>query len=90
MEDLVLGAKPLMNWNNPEAPLLGGFGFGGDTLNELEQPGGTTRRHPCLEDLGLSLTIDSCSSRERFGGPSLNLVFIVVTCQSILVLVQSI
>ena len=32
MEDLVLGAKPLMNWNNPEAPLLGGFGFGGGTL----------------------------------------------------------
>ena len=28
-------------WFNPEAPLLGGFGFGGETLNELEQPEGT-------------------------------------------------
>ena len=61
LEDLVLGARPCHEQGAKpcpeqgaipcsEAPLLGGFGFGGETLI------GTTRRHPCLEDLGLSLT----------------------------------
>ena len=63
MEDLVLGAEPCPEQGAKpcsEAPLLGGFGFGGETLN------GTTRRHPCLEDLVLGAK--PCPEAPLLGG----------------------